>query len=277
MLYNSVNSYIYCYITKYISYITVIYCHITAYITYKTYIIRRLITVIWQQISAVIWLLSHVWCLILCFIYVFLRGHLNSHPWRPRGSQSGWLKRYDERFQTWAEEPLGTDSHQTISKRSRECWFLIEHKKCFVLWCPIGEESLQSSFREFVHDGYYPATVAQFVHQTFLTHPRRPRGGQSGRGKRHDKGFQAQAEKPLGTDSHRTISKRSSECWLLIGHKKCFVLLCPIGEQHLLSSFREFVHDGYWLDHGLSGSCTKEMHAVRNLSVWYKRYISKYW
>ena len=35
----------------------------------------------------------------------------------------------------------------------------------------------------------------------------------------------------------------SSECWLLIGHKKCFVLLCPIGEQHLQSSFREFVHE----------------------------------
>ena len=67
-------------------------------------------------------------------------------------------------------------------------------------------------------------------------HPRRPRGSQSGREKRCDKSFQAQAEKPLGTDSHRTISKRSSEC---------FVLLCPIGEQHLLSSFREFVHDGY--------------------------------
>ena len=31
--------------------------------------------------------------------------------------------------------------------------------------------------------------------------------------------FQVWAEKPLGTDSHRTISKRSSECWLLIGHK----------------------------------------------------------
>ena len=107
-----------------------------------------------------------------------------------------------------------------------------------------------------------------------LTHPRRPRGGQSGREKRRDKRFQAQAEKPLGTDSHRTISKRSRECWFLIGHKKCFVLLCPIGEQHLLSSFREFVHDGYWLNYGLSGSrsCTKEMHAIRNLSVWYKRY-----
>ena len=44
--------------------------------------------------------------------------------------------------------------------------------------------------------------------------------------------------------------------WL--GTKKCFVLLCPIGEQHLLSYFCEFVHDGYRLDHGLFGSCTKE-------------------
>ena len=78
-----------------------------------------------------------------------------------------------------------------------------------------------------------------------LTHPQRPRSGQSGREKRRDKSFQAKAEKPLGTDSHRTISKRSRECWLLIERKKCFVLLCPIGEQHLLSSFREFVHDGY--------------------------------
>ena len=79
-----------------------------------------------------------------------------------------------------------------------------------------------------------------------ISHPRRPRGDQSGREKRRDESFQAQAEKPLGTDSHRTISKRLSECWLPIGHKKCFVLLCPIGEQHLLSSFCEFVHDRYY-------------------------------
>ena len=76
-------------------------------------------------------------------------------------------------------------------------------------------------------------------------HPRRPRGSQSGRQKRRDEIFQARAEEPLGTDSHRIISERSSERRLLIGHKKCFVLLCPIGEQHLLSSFRELVHDCY--------------------------------
>ena len=84
-----------------------------------------------------------------------------------------------------------------------------------------------------------------------LIHPRRPTGSQSGREKRRDESFQVRAKEPLGTDSHRTISKNSSRCRLLIGHKKCFVLLCPIGEQFLLSSFREFVHDGYCLDQRL--------------------------
>ena len=111
--------------------------------------------------------------------------------------------------------------------------------------------------------------VRFYLMKQSLTHPRRPRGSQSGR-KRRDESLQVRAKEPLGTDSHRTIPKNSSGCQLLIGHKKCFVLLCPIGEQFLLSSFREFVHDGYCLDHGLSGSCTKEMHAVRKLSVWYK-------
>ena len=40
--------------------------------------------------------------------------------------------------------------------------------------------------------------------------------------------------------------------------------------------FCDFVHDGYWLDHGLSGSCTKEMHTFRKLLFWYKLSISKY-
>ena len=106
-----------------------------------------------------------------------------------------------------------------------------------------------------------------FLNCRGIIHPRRPRGSQSGREKGRDESFQVGAKEPLGIDSHRAISKNSSECRLLIGHKKCFVLLCPIGKQFLLSSFREFIHDGYCFDHGLSGSCTKEMHAVRKLSV----------
>ena len=68
----------------------------------------------------------------------------------------------------------GTDSHRTISKRSSECWLLIGHKKCFVLLCPIDEQFLLSSFREFVHDGYNLATVSRFVHKAFLTRNKGP-------------------------------------------------------------------------------------------------------
>ena len=109
-----------------------------------------------------------------------------------------------------------------------------------------------------------------FILMQIKFHPRRPRGSQSGWEKGRDESFQVRAKEPLGTDSHRAISKNSSGCRLLIGHKKCFVLLCPIGEQFLLSSFPEFVLDGYCFNHALSGSCTKEMQAVRKLSVWYK-------
>ena len=108
------------------------------------------------------------------------------------------------------------------------------------------------------------------IDELAVYHPRRLRGSQSGQEKRRDKSFKVRAREPLGTDPHRAISKISSGCLLLIGHEKCFVLLCPIGEQFLLSYFREFIHDGYCFDHGLSGSCTKEVHAVRKLSVWYK-------
>ena len=87
--------------------------------------------------------------------------------------------------------------------------------------------------------------IKAFSEGFHFIHPRRPRGSQSGREKRRDEIFQARAEEPLGTDSHRIISERSSERRLLIGHKKCFVLLCPIGEQRLLSSFRELVHACY--------------------------------
>ena len=94
--------------------------------------------------------------------------------------------------------------------------------------------------------GSSPAlTTSWFI--VSCSHPRRPRGIQSGLEKRRVESFQVRAKEPLGTYSHQTISKTSSGCRLLIGHKKCFVLLCPIGEQFLLSSFREFVHDSYCL------------------------------
>ena len=60
----------------------------------------------------------------------------------------------------------------------------------------------------------------------WMLHPRRPRGSQSGREKRQDESFQVRAKEPLGTDSHRTISKNSSGCRLLIGHKKNALYYC---------------------------------------------------
>ena len=99
-------------------------------------------------------------------IKAFSEGFHFIHPRRPRGSQSGREKRRDEIFKARAEEPLGTDSHRIISERSSERRLLIGHKKCFVLLCPICEQVLVSSLREFIHDGYCLATLAQFVHQT---------------------------------------------------------------------------------------------------------------
>ena len=55
------------------------------------------------------------------------------------GSQSGQENQKDnERFQEGVKEPVGTESHQTLSKRLGECRRLIGHKKSFVLLCPIG-------------------------------------------------------------------------------------------------------------------------------------------
>ena len=64
--------------------------------------------------------------------------------------------------------------------------------------------------------------------------------------------------------------KIQADAGFWLGPKNFFVLLCLLSEQFLPSPFREFVHDGYCLDHGSSGSRTKEMLAVRKLSLWYK-------
>ena len=66
--------------------------------------------------------------------------------------------------------------------------------------------------------------------------------------------------------SHRTISKNSTRCRLLIGHKKCFVLLCSIGEQ-LLPSWALFV-SLYNVSPHLPGSFTK-LERARETFIFY--------
>ena len=90
------------------------------------------------------------------------------HPRRPRGSQSGREKRRDESFQVRAKESLGTDSHRTISKNWSGCRLLIEHKKFFVLLCPICEHICWVLFVR----SYTTAIVSRLV---WLMHQRNAR------------------------------------------------------------------------------------------------------
>ena len=92
-------------------------------------------------------------------------GSSTNIHWVPSSETQEQSVGWGESFQVRAKEPLGTDSHRTVSKNSSRCRFLIGHKKCFVLLCPIGEQFLLSSFREFVHDGYCLVTLARFVYQ----------------------------------------------------------------------------------------------------------------
>ena len=62
---------------------------------------------------------------------------------------------------------LSPEHFQTVKSMLAPDW--AQKIKCFVLLFPIGEQFLLSSFREFVHDGYYLATVARFVQQALLT------------------------------------------------------------------------------------------------------------
>ena len=96
-------------------------------------------------------------------------------------------------------------------------------------------------------------------------------GSQSGQRKRRNESFQAQVEGPLGTDSYQTISKRSTEYWLLTGHKKCFNLYYCFQSANSMSwvlfmcSYMMAIVSPY-----LSDLFTKEMLTVRKLSLWYK-------
>ena len=96
----------------------------------------------------------------------------------------------------------------------------------FCLWHDVYKPLLACNIDIFWFVGsYYVCSENDF--RLAKVHPRRPRGSQSGREKRRDESFQAEAEEPLNTDSHQIISKRSSECWPLIGRKKMLCIILP--------------------------------------------------
>ena len=94
--------------------------------------------------------------------------------------------------------------------------------------------------------------------------------GQSvGSGEKAGRKFSSKGERApgyrLSPDHFQKFKRMPAPDWA----QKMLCIIMPNRRIHLIF-FRVFVHDGYCLDHGLSGSCTKEMHAVRKLSVWYK-------
>ena len=127
----------------------------------------------------------------------------------PRGSQSGREKCGNESFQTLAEEPLGTDSHRTISKQSSEYWLLIGHKKMHCIIVP----NRRTDFREFVHDGYYLATVAQFIHQAFLTRQRNYRWVEKCFGCYQREQFNLHWENSVSDGSQCILNNRKFKMW----------------------------------------------------------------
>ena len=68
-------------------------------------------------------------------------------------------------------------------------------------------------------DPPYPLLPSEIGFLLTPSHPRRPRGSQSGREKGRDESFQVRAKEPLGTDSHRTISKIQEEAGSWLGTK----------------------------------------------------------
>ena len=63
------------------------------------------------------------------------------------------------------------------------------------------------------------------------SHPRRPRGSQSGREKRREESFQERAKEPLGTDSHK-FKRMPAPDW---AQKKKLCIFVPNRRTHLLS------------------------------------------
>ena len=81
-----------------------------------------------------------------------------------QGQSVGSGEKAGRKFSSMSEgDRLSSNYFQTFKRTPAPDWV----QKCSLLLCPIGEQFLLSSFREFVHDGYCLATLvlALFVHQ----------------------------------------------------------------------------------------------------------------
>ena len=83
-------------------------------------------------------------------------------------------------------------------------------------------------------------------------HPRRPGGSQSGRERKRRK-FSSTGERAPGYRLSPSYFRKFKRIPAPDCAQKMLCIFVPNRRQFLLSSFREFVHDSYCFDHGLSG------------------------
>ena len=95
-------------------------------------------------------------------------------------------------------------------------------------------------------------------------------GAVSRSGEKAGRKFSLQAKGPRVPTLTKPFPKIQADAGSRLGTKNALYYFAQSANTSQMSSFRVFIHDGYCFDHGLSSLCTKEMHAVRKLSVWYK-------
>ena len=95
-------------------------------------------------------------------------------------------------------------------------------------------------------------------------------GAVSRSGEKAGRKFSLQAKGTRVPTLTEPFPKIQADAGSRLGTKNALYYFAQSANTSQMSSFRVFIHDGYCFDHGLSSLCTKEMHAVRKLSVWYK-------
>ena len=95
-----------------------------------------------------------------------LRGF---HPRRPRGSQSGWVKRRDKSFQAWGGRAPGYRLSPEYFQTLKRMLLPDKAKKVLCIIVP-NRPTVSPEFFSWVRTRRLLSdTVAQFVHQAFLT------------------------------------------------------------------------------------------------------------
>ena len=97
--------------------------------------------------------------------------------------------------------------------------------------------------------------------------PSETQGQSVGSGEKVGRKFSSTGERARGYRLSPRYFQKFKRMPAPVWAQKMLCIILPNRRTHLLSSFRVFIHDSYCLDHGLSGSCTREMHAVGKLSV----------